>query len=376
MDGGYYAIKGFEFQIDKNILEILGQSDLNKQINIEQKQDIDSAEFIMQIKYKEAAKFVPSAIKDPLIQLIEEYKKDNTKKYILYCHFADFNGYNENTSIETILGAKKSSYSKKQKTGFQSKFELKFAPQFDIQLEQTINKIAELGYDLENAIIHHSRLTQHLRDIVVNNTPTQITKRKCTKKELIDLIKNDRKIIYTSTYREYKGEQAYFTKLKREYFTSNNLNKFFTVIVIELHGAESLSDFKSISLGIKNKFYKKNTLDIKGEAPFIFFRNINQEKLIQLKVSLIQEGNILKDGFDFEHAKFNISSFVAKATKENLICLKVINDESLLKQLLNADFSVTREVFQFYISKPLEIEHTNKEVEIKIKEINDILKIL
>ena len=37
MDGGYYAIKGFEYQIDKNILEILKETDVNKPVNIEQK---------------------------------------------------------------------------------------------------------------------------------------------------------------------------------------------------------------------------------------------------------------------------------------------------------------------------------------------------
>ena len=69
-DGGYYAIKGFEYQVSKTILEILESENDDLEINIEQVQDIDSKDFVMQVKYKETQKFTPSKIKAPTIQLI------------------------------------------------------------------------------------------------------------------------------------------------------------------------------------------------------------------------------------------------------------------------------------------------------------------
>ena len=70
-DGGYYAIKGFEYQIDKTILEIL-KGDDETTICLEQIQDINSDNYVMQVKYKETQKYTPSKIRNPVIQLMEE----------------------------------------------------------------------------------------------------------------------------------------------------------------------------------------------------------------------------------------------------------------------------------------------------------------
>jgi len=85
LDGGYYAIKGFEYQIDKTILELLKSE--NTSINIEQIQDIDSDNFVMQVKYKETAKLVPSEVNTPIVSLIEDFKKDSSKKIHFICIF-------------------------------------------------------------------------------------------------------------------------------------------------------------------------------------------------------------------------------------------------------------------------------------------------
>lgn len=376
MDGGYYAIKGFEYQIDKNILEILKQSDINKAINIEQNQDIDSADFVMQVKYKEAAKFVPSAIKNPLIQLMEEFKKDNKKNYILYCFFGDFNGYAESTSIDTILGSSKNDYAATEKSDFQNMFQLKFSPKFDIQLEQTINEIIKLGFQEEEAIIHHSRVTKHLRNLVINHSPAKIANRTTTKKEIIDLIRNDRRIIFTNSYRNYKGDISYFKKFKKEYFTFRNVDKTIRFFIIELVGTDSVSDLVHISKRISTKYFKILSRDVKGEAPFIFFRNISDDVLSEVKTRLIEDGNIIKDGYDFKGAFFNINSLSIKSSRENKVALKFINQEDELVQLLDLNLNVTKEMFQFFQTKPEEYLHQLREIKIEIKAITEIEKII
>jgi len=376
MDGGYYAIKGFEYQIDKNILEILEQSDINKAINIEQNQDIDSDDFVMQVKYKEAVKFVPSAIKKPLIQLIEEFKNNNKKNYILYCFFGDFNGYTESTSINTILGSSKSDFTTKEKTDFQKKFQLKFSPKFDIQLEQTISEIEKLGYKEEEAIIHHARITKHLRNLVINHSPSNITKRTTTKKEITELIRDDRRIIFTNSYRTYKGDISYFKKLKRDYFTFRNVDKTIRIFIIELDGSERVSEVVHISKIISSKYFKILTRDIKGEAPYIFYRNISDSDFAKVKTILINDGIAIKDGYDFKGAPFNINTVSKKSSKENKVALKFINQETELVQLFELNLNVTKEVFQFFQTKSEEYNHELREVKIEVKELNEIEKII
>ncbi|WP_178985165.1 hypothetical protein [Winogradskyella helgolandensis] len=376
MDGGYYAIKGFEYQIDKNILEILKETDVNKAINIEQNQDIDTADFVMQVKYKEATKFTPSTVKKPVIQLIDEYKKDNSKKYILYCFFKDFNGYTESTSIDLILGSSKTNYTQQEKTDFEKSFELKFSPQFDIQLEQTIREIQNLNYNEDESIIFHSRASNFLRNLVVNNAPNQISNRTCTKNDLIELFKNDRKVIFKNSFRFFKGEESYFKKMKKDFFTSNNVDKTIKIFIIELDGSKSNSEIVLLLKKISEKYFKQLTRDIKGEAPFFFFRNINSQKNIEVKEQLVKAKIIFKDGYDFLNSKFNLASITSKSTKENRIAIKLINSETELNQVINFNFNTMKEIYQFFKIKPLTINQDIRETNIEIKNSNEILKII
>jgi len=376
MDGGYYAIKGFEYQIDKNILEILKETDLNKAINIEQNQDIDAADFVMQVKYKEATKFTPSTIKKPVIQLIDEYKKNNSKKYILYCFFKDFNGYSETTSIDLILGSSKTNYTQQEKTDFEKSFELKFAPQFDIQLEQTIREIQNLNYNEDESIIFHSRASNFLRNLVVDNSPNQISKRTCTKNDLIELFKNDRKVIFKNSFRFFKGEESYFKKMKKDFFTSNNVDKTIKIFIIELDSSESKSEIVLLLKKISEKYFKQLTRDIKGEAPFFFLRNINSQKNIEVKEQLVKAKITFKDGYDFLNSKFNLTSITSKSTKENRISMKLISSETQLNQVIDFNFKTLKEVYQFFKNKPIVINQDIKETNIEIQNSNEILKII
>ncbi len=376
MDGGYYAIKGFEYQIDKNILEILKETDVNKAINIEQNQDIDSSDFVMQVKYKEATKFTPSTIKKPVIQLIDEYIKNNSKQYILYCYFNDFNSYTESTSIDSILGSSRSNYTQQQKTNFVKSFKLNFAPQFDIQLEQTIREIQKLNYNEDESIIFHSRASNFLRNLVVDNPPNQISNRTCTKNDLIELFKNDRKVIFNNSFRFFKGENSYFKKMKKDFFTSNNVDKTIKIFIIELNGSESKSEIVLLLKTISEKHFKQLTRDIKGEAPFFYLRNINSQKTIEIKEQLVEAKLIFKDGYDFLNSKFNLISITSKSSKENRISIKLINSETELNQVIDFNFNTLKEVYQFFKSKPLVINQDIKETNIEIQNSNEILKII
>jgi len=49
-DGAYFAIKGFIYQFDKTILEVLNQTDENAYVKIEQEQDLEYTNFVVQVK--------------------------------------------------------------------------------------------------------------------------------------------------------------------------------------------------------------------------------------------------------------------------------------------------------------------------------------
>ena len=139
-DGGYYAIKGFEYQIDNTILEVFKASN-NTPICLEQIQDINTNDFVTQVKYKETQKYTPTKIKESVIQLINEYQKFQTKKYYLYCYFNDVEEGRRNlasSELDRILGNKKNNFANPLKDGFLLNFKLHFSKSFHEQFVQVI----------------------------------------------------------------------------------------------------------------------------------------------------------------------------------------------------------------------------------------------
>jgi hypothetical protein len=377
-DGGYYAIKGFEFQIDKTILELF-KADATTPICLEQIQDINTNDFVMQVKYKETKNYTPAKIKEPVIQLINEYQKFPTKEYYLYCYFNDVEDKMKNlTSIELdrILGNKKDDFSKSQKDGFVSNFELHFSKSFQDQFIQAVEVIKEhiSSSDFDEALVHYGSIANHLRKIVTNNL--DIKYRKCTKSEILAIITGNRKTVFDSAYRTYKGKKQYIAEIKRRHFTYGNIDDWERFLIIELSGSEDVSAIKTTVLNIKEKYYKKRVRKIKSGAPYIYFINISKDNLKRLKTELIAENNIIKDGYDFMDADFHTKCLKVKSTIENEISIKFINSEDNLKAMLGCNLGCTKKIYQFYHTTPIEISFDIDTVNIEILELSEMQLIL
>ncbi len=296
MDGGYYAIKGFEYQIDKSILEVLSCNDLNQEVAIEQIQDLNTESFVMQIKYKEASKLVPSILRKPIIQLIDEFKTDPNKDYILYCYFSDLNGYSskvDSVYLDNILGKESSNHSVQDKTQFLLKFKLIFSETFHNQFQSTLVKFQEFDFcsSKDEALYYYSIVTDYIRKKVVNNPPSQLQNRKVTKKEVYEYLAKGRKIVFTSAFKEYQGEQAYFRLLKGR-FNKPIKNQQTFIILGDIKETTSTS-ISSMVYQIISKHYHKATHDIK---PLNFV--IPNNKIEEVKKYLIREESIFNDGFE------------------------------------------------------------------------------
>ena len=377
-DGGYYAIKGFEFQIDKTILELFKADDTTP-ICLEQIQDINTNDFVMQVKYKETQNYTPSKIKEPVIQLINEHQEFPTKKYYLYCYFNDVEDEMKNltsSELDIILGNKKDVFSNSQKDGFVSNFELHFSKSFQDQFIQAVEIIEENAScsNFDEALVHYGSIASHLRKIVTDNL--DLKKRTCTKSDILAIITGNRKIVFDSAYRIYKGKQDYITEIKKRYFTYRIIDNWERFLIIELNGSEDVSAIKTTVLNIQKKYYEKRTREIKSGAPYIYFINISDDNLKRLKTELIAENNIIKDGYDFMDADFNTKCLKVKSTIENEISIKFINSEDNLKAMLDCDFGCTKMIYQFYHTTPIELSFDINTVNIEICELSEIQQIL
>ena len=377
-DGGYYAIKGFEFQIDKTILELFKADDTTP-ICLEQIQDINTNDFVMQVKYKETQNYTPAKIKEPIIQLINEHQKFPTKKYYLYCYFNDVEDEMiklTSSTLDRILGNKKDDFSTMLKDDFISNFELHFSKSFQDQFIQAVEIIEENTScsNFDEALVHYGSIASHLRKIVTNNLDIQ--KRTCTKSDILAIITGNRKTVFDSAYRDYKGKQEYITEIKRRYFTYRNIDNWERFFIIELSGSEDVSAIKTTVFKIKEKFYKKLVREIKSGAPYIYFINISEDNLKRLKTELIAENNIIKDGYDFMDADFHIKCLKVKSTIENEISIKFINSYDDLKAMFDCDLGCRKKIYQFYNTTSIEIPFDIDTLNIEIRELSEIQQIL
>jgi len=96
---------------------------------------------------------------------------------------------------------------------------------------------------------------------------------------------------------------------------------------------------------------------------------------VKLKTELQNDGYVIKDGYDFMNANFNINSINIRPTFTNKLFFKFINKYQDLEEILN-NLIRTGEVYQFYIDNPATILFTGKHIEIEIKEIEDIKNII
>ncbi len=296
MDGGYYAIKGFEFQFDKTLIEALDSADENAVLCIEQIQDINNSDFVMQVKYKEASKLTPSVIRAPIIQLIEEFQNDKSKKYILYCYFSDTNGHSENvdlTFLNNILGKEQSRFTATDKNDFLNAFELRFSETFQAQFETALNKLQSLSFvnSKDDAIYFYSILVDYLRKKVVDNSPSNQTGRQITRRELVDYLNKGRKIIFLNSFKEYKGEQEYFKLLKARF--KKPIKNQHTIMYLGEVAETDSCNLPSFILQLIEKHYHKATHDVK---PLIFV--IPSEKVESVKRYLINQHCPFNDGYE------------------------------------------------------------------------------
>ncbi|MFC1451081.1 hypothetical protein ABXK36_35330, partial [Bacillus cereus] len=65
-DGGYYAIKGFIYQFDITMIEILKNKDMD--IFVEFQQDLNYEDYVIQVKHKETQNFSIGKLKNAILQ--------------------------------------------------------------------------------------------------------------------------------------------------------------------------------------------------------------------------------------------------------------------------------------------------------------------
>ncbi len=339
-DGGYYAIKGFTFQFDKTISEVINNKD--DLIAVEQIQDLSRNNYYIQVKHKEALKYSPSKIRKAVRQLLDDYQNNRDHTYSLYCYFKDKSPTVLKLSVdelEKILGNEKKDYTSTVKRGFVKNFELEFAVDFNKQFEDLIKEIGK-AFSLksdEEAIMHHASFRAELLNIAIKK---QKSAREINFSTLEDLINHNEKIVFDIAYSKYLTNAKYIAYIKKAFFTHKrvNVSPYERLIAISLKGDESSAVITQIIQNIRNRFYIQD----QSPAPFVFIAGLGPIKANSLKQELWSAGMRFIDGTNFDGDLFRVQDMqlnVHKVSKNN-IKFKWVDEKNIDAVLKTLKFDV------------------------------------
>lgn len=384
-DGGYYALKGFCFQYDKTLINVFNKAN-EKEIFIEQTEDFSTTEEIYQIKYHESTDYSNSKIKKPVCKLIEIFKMDK-RKVILFAHFRNKSAavFKPNLSElkgiigNAIIGKKTYIFNDSLLSEFIDNFEINFADDYISQYDTLITLIEkEFNCRNDEAVIIYPQLRAYIENIVVNNSPEQVEDRTIKKEQLVEYIKNNRELIFYRSYADFIGIEKYFRLIKKKYFIEANLNPYQRFFIIDID--ESYSDIDLLELSNKliekyAKYSKGRRKFVKSPAPHIFYRYLKKERLLKLKIALIENGRTVKDGYPIKGDYFFVKDLTIKCTVDNEISMKFIEDYQVLIRSLNEYPGATKKVYHFYLKDYDEVEFLCEKHMIGISSTSDIIQI-
>lgn len=319
-DGGYYALKGFDFQIDKTIIEIFSTVLDTEDVCIEKIQDINSNSFVTQVKYKETQTYSASKIRDPVVQLISEFSETTTPRtYILYCFFSDQQEHVKtfnSEELEEVLEIKlhkncSESHQKKYdiikkipstvKSSFALSFQLIFAPDHTTQFERALKLIAEQPFcnSTAEASFYYCYLADHLRRLVITNKDPEL--RTCSRKKLTLFITNQKHQLFYSTLNYLKGRKALLQTLKKHF--KKPLNHQNVVFLIGSKLATETFQLTTLITSIIQQQFNNPNHDV---HPPTFV--INHESITDIKKGLLDNNITFNDGYEaiqFSPNQFN-----------------------------------------------------------------------
>lgn len=371
-EGGSSAIKGFLFQFDKTILEILDSP--KKSIRFEQKEDIERGKYYIQVKNRESAKYYPSSVRQAVKQLIELFIDGVNGDFCLYCHFKDKQPHiwtPTTNEIKVILGQDVRTYKETQIEAFALHFLIQFSDDYKTEFDRVIDELKKtFGLGTRDvAIMYHAVIRSYLLDLAVKG----MSKRKTSYAELKKLVANVQSHVSMEGYQVILGAEKYERLIRKQYFLQKrvNIDNFERLFIIECDEALNPVDIMQMVSLISRKYFIKD----KSPQPYILFRKLDAEIMKDIKQGLVDKDFFFNDGTWFDGDKIRTDKLFSKSTDERFGKIKFLPNEKLLENRRFLDH--WDEIYEFYVDESLSIRgFENRYIQIPVAGCQQALKIV
>jgi hypothetical protein len=377
------TIKGYFYQFDHTILQILQASSSNSRVVIEGIEDVDIEDgnhaTLVQCKYYEGTEYNHSVVKDAVIQMLRHYHKAGclVKQQLRYCLFGHYQAGQDKLKQPFDLDFLKKhflSYTDKGKTKqlehvrlgitdaqlahFQTLLEINInAPSYETQQSQVmalLKKQIPSCQDEDAQAFYYPNAINVIQRLAVMK---DISDRKITKAKFLATV-NSKEIVFSRWLHEKFGDEHYAKSIKRRHFkfASTKVPCASRIFVLDTTGEFDVSKVTSLLVNLGRRFSHvehKSTPQKDRFCPYVLLRDLQPQDLVALLNNLLHQGIKFEDGYPFKGADFHPSHFAAPPTKENLIQLKFIPDPGQIKPLVEALKGSYIEIFDFFKSAPV-----------------------
>ena len=387
------TIKGYYYQFDYFIFQLISLVNEADTVTIEGIEDVDILEekemVAVQCKYYAKTEYNHSVIAKPIRLMLKDYvNRTPEKRKIRYKLYGKYqSGQDKYPGSLSVEFAKKSLFTYTEKETphilheelnltdedieeFLSKVDVDInAEDYYEQQEKVISNLEKI-FQCERFEAEYYYYNNALRLVKEKTVQQKICDRIVSKREFLDKIDN-KKMLFDKWYLQFKGIKNYCADIRKQYFSPKNVSPYERFFLIECD--KVVDDKKLISLiaKISKNWSKLSRREVKPFCPYIYFKGITEDRLVELKKKLQREDIRLWDGYDFLGAEFAVASIIRRANYENEIKVKIINHIENLNEILEKVTGI-KEIYQFYLDEPFYESEYNLCFGIQISKTEDV----
>ncbi|MEE9429776.1 MAG: DUF4297 family anti-phage-associated protein [Melioribacteraceae bacterium] len=394
------TIKGYFYQFDYTIEKLLNLSNDSNEITVEGIEDIDieasTETTAIQCKYYSKSEYNHSVIAKPIRLMLSHFKnvKNGISTEIKYHLYGYYSSGQHKLSLPIDVKYLKEKFLTYKSGGVQKEHH-KILRLSDSELQEFIDLLS-IDINAKDYLTQFNDITTSLSTIFscdifeaeyyfYNNALNEIrklaiesdvNKRKISRSDFLGKI-NNKQVLFNKWFLELKGKRQYHRELKDKYFRALNKSPFERFFIIDLPASYSISMLKELVFIISKRYSNLKRRELQTYCPYVYFNNLADTKLIELKKQLFTEEFIFLDGVPFQGAEFSARDVSKKADCNNGIKIKLLKEQTEITDTLDY-ITKTKKIYQFYFENIVYTNTNNgtSNIKIQISDLNSIKDII
>lgn len=377
------TIQGYVYQFDSTILSLCSLSP-SAFLDIERIEDFDivTADIteLFQCKYYEATRLTNATIRDAILPMLRGFLKLPTRdrsrrRFHLYGYFKDSTPGDSTLTPDQLKSAltrrktvatnttpqyvrvdlqKELGATDDEIQGFARQLTIHVSDRADEHRRQTIDALRETCKvsQIEAELYVYPTARTLISTMACNS---DLSKRRLSRADFLANISPSKALFNHWSLRE-DGEKAYCMRIRREYFSAQNVDPIQRVFIVDASLQGSDTDLLALCHTLHRKWSShavRRKPDCERYAPTLFVRDLPEARLVALKTSLHNHGVRFVDGYPFRGAAFSPEHLFSPQSYANKLSLRMVSSRDDLSAALDA-IKGDRIAYDFYATRPTE----------------------